>query len=128
MSTPSTSNHAARLAARRAADAMERGGTAAPPTTSTKPKGDRYAALNGFVDVALRDAGGAEAKVWLVLYRDVRGGVARTGMGDIARRAGLSRRGVVKALNALKVRGLVERTSKGTVGGLPNSYRLKVPT
>lgn len=131
MSTPSTSNHAARLAARRAADASERDGAAPagrPIPRKGKPDAARWAKLNATVDVRLRDLGDAELRAWLVLFRDERGGVARAGMGDIARRAGLSRRAVVKAIGRLKDRGLVEITARGTVGGLPNTYRLTIPT
>ena len=51
--------------------------------------------LNAFADFALADLTGAEAKVWLILFRDTKAatGTARTGQADIARRAGLSSRG-----------------------------------
>lgn len=98
------------------------------PPAAGKAKGDRWAMLNTFVDAMLRDAGSAESRVWLVLYRDARGTVARVGMTDIARRAGLSRRAVVKAVGDLKARGLVEVAERGTIDGRPNTYRLKMPT
>jgi CRP-like cAMP-binding protein len=127
----STSNHAARLEARRAADALERN-AGVTPQTSSKPvppaKGGRYAPLNGVVDVVLRDMGEAELRVWIVLFRDVRGGVARTGMSDIARRAGIARRSVVRAIERLKARGLVTVKSRGSIDGRPNVYQLTTPT
>ncbi|GDX95197.1 hypothetical protein LBMAG47_08610 [Planctomycetia bacterium] len=122
---------AARAAARRPTDARERPvsapGVKPARTAPAKDKG-RWALLNGIVDRMLRELGGAELRVWLVLYRDERGGAARTGMGDIARRAGLTRRGVVKAVAGLKDRGIIEVTERGTIDGRPNTYRLKMPT
>ena len=87
-------------------------------------KGDRWAAFNQFVDGSLRDTSEAELRVWLVLFRDVRNGLARTGMTDIAKRAGLSRRGVVKAVAGLKRRRLIEVVARGSVNGSPNVYRV----
>jgi len=112
-----------RIASRPEADPQTR-----PRIASTGKGGDRWSMLNTFVDAVMRGAGDAELRVWLVLYRDARGSLAQAGMTDIARRAGLSRRGVVKAINALKARGLLEVTVRGTINGRPNTYRLKMPT
>jgi DNA-binding MarR family transcriptional regulator len=91
-------------------------------------KGDRWATFNTFVDAVLAQTSEAEVRVWLVLYRDVKpGGLARVGMTDIARRAGLTRRGVVKAINGLKRRRLIEVTARGSINGTPNAYRLLNP-
>lgn len=88
----------------------------------------RWGTLNTFVDAVLRDATEAEVRVWLVLYRDVKpGGLARVGMTDIARRAGITRRGVVKAVNGLKRRRLIVVESRGCINGTPNAYRLLNP-
>jgi hypothetical protein len=89
------------------------------------PTGDRWAAINEFIDVTMRTLGEAEARVWLVLFRDVRDGLARAGMTDIANRAGLTRRGVTKAIASLKVRGLVEVVTRGSVNGTSNVYRVR---
>jgi DNA-binding transcriptional regulator LsrR (DeoR family) len=62
--------------------------------------------------------------VWLILFRDVRDGLARAGMSDIARRAGLSRRGVVKAIDGLKKRRMIEVAVRGSVNGSTNAYRI----
>lgn len=110
--------------------------TAAPqPAGETQPrdvagtgKNDRWATFNTFVDAVLAQTSEAEVRVWLVLYRDVKpGGLARVGMTDIARRAGLTRRGVVKAINGLKRRRLIEVTARGSINGTPNAYRLLNP-
>jgi CRP-like cAMP-binding protein len=85
----------------------------------------RWVTLNTFVDAELAGLKATEVRVWLVLYRDVKpGGLARTGMTDIARRAGVSRRAVVKAINGLKKRGLIEVVTRGSINGTPNVYRL----
>jgi hypothetical protein len=121
----------ARILASRATAPREKAGAAPPAHRAVRPSGPartRWALLNGIVDGKLRELGDAETRVWLVLYRDERDGLARTGMTDIARRAGLSRRGVVKAVKGLKARGIIEVTARGTIAGMPNTYRLKTPT
>lgn len=66
----------------------------------------RFAALNAFTDLALSGLTGAEAKVWLILFRDTKGtGIARTGQTDIARRAGLKPRSIRNALKKLQTKG-----------------------
>lgn len=121
---------------RKAAAAQQPSSTAVPvkasPTSEgrAKPvagKGDRWAPLNYVADLALRDMTGAEAKVWLVLHREVRNGTVRVGMSDVARRAGISRRSVIRSIEAMKARGLLEVIARGTIDGNPNTYRLKAP-
>ena len=105
---------------------------AAPPS---KPKrravrSERFATLNAFVDFGISDAAltPAEALVWLVLFRDVKGtGTARTGQADIARRAGLSIRGVKLALRKLKAKGMVQVVRRGQLNAGPSTYRV-LPT
>src|SRR5262249_51553945 len=63
--------------------------------------GERFAVLNAFVDFALADLSRREIAVWLVLYRDTRDGTARTSYDDLARRAGLNRRNVGRAVRRL---------------------------
>lgn len=88
----------------------------------------RWATLNTFVDAVLANASESEVRVWLVIYRDVKpGGLARVGMTDIARRAGLTRRAVVNAINGLKARRLIEVVTRGSINGTPNAYRLLNP-
>ena len=54
----------------------------------------------------------AEIAVWLILYRDTREGTARTSYDELARRAGLNRRNVGRA-----VRRLEQRPGKDRVSG-----------
>ena len=75
--------------------------------------GERFAVLNAFVDFALADLSRGEVAVWLVLYRDTRDGTARTSYDDLARRAGLNRRNVGRALRGLERRGLLKVVHRG---------------
>ena len=103
----------------------------ARPAPPAKPKrrtrSQRFAMLNAFVDFGIADADltPAEALVWLVLFRDVKAeGTARTGQADIARRAGLSRRGVHVALDKLEAKGMVHVLRRGRLSGGPSVYRV----
>lgn len=89
-------------------------------------RGERFAVLNAFVDASLSGLTGAEAKVWLVLFRDAKAatGTARTGQADLGRRAGLSRRAVQSALCKLKAKGLIRLVRRGRLNGGPSIYGL----
>ena len=92
-----------------------------------RTRSERFAVLNAFVDFGIADAGltPAEALVWLVLYRDTKGdGLARTAQADIARRAGLSVRGVKLALRTLKAKGMVQVVRRGQLNVGPSIYRV----
>jgi DNA-binding transcriptional ArsR family regulator len=104
---------------------------AANPAPAAKPKrrsgrGERFAALNAFTDCALADLTGAEAKCWLIVFRDVKAatGTARTGQADIARRAGLEPRTVRRALASLEAKGMVRVVRRGRLNGGPSTYRV----
>jgi hypothetical protein len=86
---------------------------------------ERFAVLNAFVDFALADLSRAELAVWLVLYRDTRDGTARTSYDDIARRAGLNRRNVGRALRRLEARGLVKPVHRGGLRRGASRYRVR---
>ena len=100
------------------------------PARTVKPKrgtrSQRFAVLNAFADFALAGLTGSEAKVWLILFRDTKAatGTARTGQADIARRAGLSPRGVRKALDKLQAKGLVKLVRRGRLNKGPSVYRV----
>jgi hypothetical protein len=81
-----------------------------------RPKGatgERFAVLNAFVDFSLADLTRGEIAIWLVLYRDTRDGTARTSYDNLARRAGLNRRNVGRAVRRLEGRGLVKVVHRG---------------
>ena len=113
-------------------DAVLRADDEPPPAPPPKPKarhprgrGERFAVLNAFTDCTLADLTGAEAKVWLILYRDTKAsGIARTGQADIARRAGLSPRGVRKALAMLDAKGRVRTVRRCRLNAGPSAYRV----
>jgi DNA-binding transcriptional ArsR family regulator len=93
----------------------------------THPKGktgERFAVLNTFVDFSLAGLSRGEIAVWLVLYRDTRDGTARTAYDDIARRAGLSRRTVGRAIRKLDERGLLKVVHRGGLRRGVSRYRV----
>jgi hypothetical protein len=93
-----------------------------------KPKGktgERFAVLNAFVDFALSALSRSEIAVWLVLYRDTRDGTARTSYDDIARRAGMNRRSVGRAVRQLEKRGLVRVVHRGGLRRGMSRYRVR---
>jgi hypothetical protein len=101
----------------------------AAPTAKAKRRngrGERFATLNAFADCALANLTGAEVKIWLLLFRDTKAatGTACTGQADLARRAGLSRRGVQVALDRLQAKGLVRRVRRGRLNAGPSAYRV----
>lgn len=85
---------------------------------------DRFALLNGFVDFTLARLTRSEIAVWLILYRDSRNDVARTSQADLARRGGLSERGVRDAIQRLKAKGLLSVVRRGGLRQGPSSYRV----
>jgi Mn-dependent DtxR family transcriptional regulator len=60
-----------------------------------------------------------------VLYRDTKDGSARTSQADIARRAGVSKRTVIRCLRRLERRGLVVVAARGGPAKGPSRYRVK---
>lgn len=110
-------------------DAVLRGDDDPPPAAAPKrrsTRSERFAALNAFVDFGIADAEltPAQSLVWLVLFRDTKGdGTARTSQADIARRAGLSVRGVKKALRTLTTKGMVDVIRRGRLNAGPSTYR-----
>ena len=127
MSVPSNYREAfqAQQAAREAAAAERQ---AAPPVNREQAKptrptdASRWPTLNSFVDATMADLSRAELAVWLVLFRDVRDGTARTGMTDIARRAGCHRGSVVRAVQSLQARGLIRLVRRGRKNGGTSVY------
>lgn len=112
-------------------DLAEPGPPVQPTPAAVKQKGrmrsERFAVLNAFVDFGICAAAltPAEALVWLILFRDTKAtGTARTGQTDIARRAGLSVRGVKKAIRALTTKGMVDVVRRGRLNAGPSTYRV----
>lgn len=97
------------------------------PTAKPKrrTRSERFAALNDFTDFALAGLTGAEAKIWLILFRDTKGaGTARTGQADLARRAGIDARSVRRSLVTLEAKGMVRVVKRGRLNVGPSVYRV----
>ena len=102
------------------------------PGKASEPKGkagkrsagERFRTLNNFVDFTFAELSRAEIAVWLILYRDTRDGTARTGMADIARRAGCSRRHIVRAVQRLEKLGLLKVVNRGGFRRGASRYRV----
>jgi hypothetical protein len=90
------------------------------------PAAGRFQMLNAFVDGAMAGLSRSELAAWVVLYRDTRDGVARASLADIARRGGMGRRTVARALQSLKRRGLLEVVRKGGLNQGASVYRVRV--
>ena len=96
-----------------------------------KPKkaGGRFAAINWFIDVKMAELTEGERGVWLVLWREERGGVASVSMQTIATKAGMDRRSVIRSMNKLIDGKLVRRIEKGnSAKATCNKYTLTTPT
>ncbi len=103
---------------------MEETETAASPKKRSR-KGRRFRVLNDFVDYTLARVPRTDAAVWLVLYRDARNGLARTAQADLARRAGVCRRTVVRSIKRLRDSGLLELVRRGGLNRGPSVYRVR---
>jgi DNA-binding MarR family transcriptional regulator len=87
--------------------------------------GERFRVLNSFADFTLASLSRAEIAVWLILYRDTRDGTARTGMADLARRAGCDRSTVFRAAKRLERIGLLRVVRRGGPGRGVSCYRVR---
>lgn len=98
-----------------------------PPAKAGKPKktAERYGTINAFVDFDLANLTRNEIAVWLVLWRDTKNGTARTAQSDIARRAGIVRRTVVRVLSTLEAKGLLQRVHRGGLNRGMSVYRVQ---
>jgi hypothetical protein len=92
---------------------------------SKRPAGERFRVLNNFVDFTLVELSRAEIAVWLILYRDTRDGTARTGMTDLARRAGCAKRNAVRSVKRLEELGLLKVIHRGGFRRGVSRYRVK---
>jgi hypothetical protein len=108
-------------AAEQARTAVRNGGTPRKRRRNTR---DRFGVLNAFIDCTAGSLSRAEVLSWLILYRDTRNGTARTSHSDIARRAGIGRRNVVRAIGRLVKRGLLIVVYRGGLNRGPSAYRV----
>jgi hypothetical protein len=86
----------------------------------------RFATINAFADFALGDLSRAEIATWLLLWRDTKpNGTARTSLDDLARRGGMNRQTVFRAVRRLQKRGLVVAVLRGGLNRGPTAYRVR---
>ncbi|RLS43671.1 MAG: transcriptional regulator [Planctomycetota bacterium] len=94
-------------------------------TGKTPPESSgRFATINSFVDGTMARLPRAAALIWLALWRDERRGLSRTGLTDLARRAGCEHRTARRAVATLEKQGLVEKVRRGRLGSGPSVYRV----
>ncbi len=104
------------------------GATPAPARPPPKTPGSvakKLATVNRFLDRSARRLPPPAVVVWVLLWRDERGGTARTAVSDLAARSGLSPRTVKRQLRLLRDRGLIESDHRGTPTTGPTVYRLR---
>ena len=93
--------------------------------TTKRASALRFEVLNAFVDGGMAGLTPHEAAVWLVLYRDTKpDGIARTAVDDIARRAGIGRRTVLRALKRLEALRMLQVTRRGGLNRGASAYRV----
>ncbi len=102
---------------------MPRGGGRRAGKTPPE-KSERFATINAFVDGTMARLPRAAALIWLTLWRDERRGLSRTGLTDLARRAGCDHRTARRAVATLEKQGLVEKVRRGRLGSGPSVYRV----
>ena len=85
---------------------------------------DRFRILNAFVDHTAAGLRRSELLVWMTLYRDTRDNVATSSQRDIARRCGVDRKTVERAVTALVRRGLLVVVRSGGFRKGTASYRV----
>lgn len=96
-----------------------------PTARAATSASERWDTLNTFTRDTMPSLGEAAIKVWLRLFTDTkRDGIAWAGGTYLATATGLTRRGVVKAVKELRLRGLVKLVHRGSVNGQPNGYQV----
>lgn len=93
--------------------------------SNTPSRSSRFEMLNSFVDSDMQGLPLLSGLVWLVLFRDARGDVAQTSGEYIAKRIGVKRRAVTRALKQLRDRGFVEQLKKGGLNQGASIYRIR---
>lgn len=87
---------------------------------------DRFAVLNGFVDVSMRTVTTTDAVVWFVLYRETKpNGVAKVSQKQIADVVGVDERTVRRAIERLRAAGLLVVSRRGGIGRGASCYRVR---
>ena len=94
--------------------------------TGRRKTGDRFAALNAFLDFTAAGLSRAAALTWLVLWRDTKpDGTAKTSIADVARRIGANPSTVKRAVAALVKADLLTVIYRGSLRRGPSAYRVR---
>lgn len=97
-----------------------------PIREATQHNKDRFAVLNGFVDVSMRTVTTTDAAVWFVLYRETKpNGVAKVSQKQIADAVGVNERTVRRAIERLQGVGLLVVIRRGGIGRGASCYRVR---
>lgn len=100
------------------------------PARSGKPRGnrrpvaERFRMINEFIDRTMGDLTPGETAVWLILWRDTKGGIAKTSLSRLAVRAGMHKRSVERSLERLIGKGLVRIVCKGGIRTGSSEYKI----
>ena len=103
-------------------------GSAESPPKRRRTRTDaraRFAMLNEFVDCTMAKVPRTDALVWLVLFRDARGALAKSGQGYIAKRAGVCLRTVKTSIRRLQRAGLLDVVHQGGLNRGVSIYRIR---
>ena len=93
--------------------------------TTKRLSQQRFENLNAFVDRSMAELSLSEIRVWLVLYRDTkRDGTATRAVDHLARRIGIDRRSVIRAVKLLEARQLLQVLRRGGLNRGPSCYRV----
>ena len=94
--------------------------------TTKRASALRFQVFNAFVDEGMASLTPHETAVWLVLFRDSKppDGLARAAVEDIARRAGIGRRTVLRSLKQLESLRMLQVTRRGGLNQGVSSYRV----
>ncbi|MDB5311279.1 MAG: transcriptional regulator [Gemmataceae bacterium] len=97
----------------------------ARPTARKQTRG-RFAEINGFIDVTLKDLKPSEIAIWLILWRDTKpNGLVQTGESDLARRSGYRLRMVKYAVAGLVAKRLIKVVRQGRIGTSASVYKVR---
>lgn len=102
----------------------------ATQATPARPRGgagdsSRWRTLNTFVDVVARHLTPVEVAVWLVLFRDCRGGTVEASQRNLAARSGAGERSVVRAMRRLRAVGLIRMVKASKSKGEASLYSVE---
>jgi HTH domain len=97
------------------------------PRSIDRPKSGyrfRFETFNAFIDLGMAKLTPYESAVWFVLYRDAKAPdeTARTAVGDIARRTGISRRTVINAIARMRELKMLRVVKQGGLNCGASTY------